>query len=74
MMTPTPSALVTTPRSCFRSVGWQMATKTISVKIKIVAAFILLGDLFSFFKVFSFFLLVPLSSSEFQMMLIFNVF
>ena len=52
MMTPTPTALVTSPRSCFRSVGWQMATEIISVKIKIVPAFILLGELFFGFQVF----------------------
>jgi hypothetical protein len=56
MMTPTPTALVTSPRSWFRSVlsweiGWQMATEIISVKIKIVSAFILLGELFSVFNV-----------------------
>ena len=74
MMTPTPTALVTSPRSCFRSVGWQMATEIMSIKIKIVPAFILLGKLFSVFKFFSFFLQVPLPVSEFQMILIFNVF
>jgi hypothetical protein len=59
MMTPSPTSFVTTPRSCFRSVGWQMATEIISVKIKIVPAFILQ---------------VPISVSEFQIMLVFNAF
>ena len=51
-MTPilSPTAFPTTPRSGFLSVSsWQMAAEIISVKIKIVPAFILLGKLFTFF-------------------------
>ena len=69
MMTPIPSptAFETTPRSCFLLISsWQIAEEIISVKIKIVPAFILLGELFSF--------LVPPLVNEFQIMEIFNAY
>ena len=46
---PSPTAFETTPRSCFLLISSrQIAAEIISVKIKIVPAFILLGVLFSF--------------------------
>ena len=63
---PSPTAFETTPRSCFLSISsWQIVAEIISVKIKIVLAFILLCDLFSFY--------VPLLINEFQIMEICNV-
>ena len=47
---------------------WQTATKIISVKIKIVLNFILLGEIFPFFEAVGYFLI------EFQVMPIFNAF
>ena len=64
---PSPTAFETTPRSCFLLISSrQIAAEIISVKIKIVPAFILLGELFSF--------LVPLLVNEFPIMKFFNAY